>query len=305
MRLKKNFCRFALLLGATLPLVVGATENLPRLPFGQWTELPPEKQFVITPGYTYNYWKHYWKNHEAVDIQRRPQDGFDHNTGYVRTDYSVTEALALDLTIGGTSGATRFFHPTREPQTSMGLMDTQLGVRYRLANEGKEWWRANFVARAGGIIKGSYEADFPFAPGDGSSGGELMVGFTKQICSGGFGLYGDLGWRIRDHNVPQTFFATAGASQTLTFDGWARTIRMHFGYAHLQDLSGGDVTGTLVNVTYDHTVKEVARSVEGGIGLTSRNGWHYQYYMELSLDGRNTPIKTLYGLYLSIPVGGK
>ncbi len=288
-----------------LPALAPATENLPRQPFGEWARLPKDGEFVITPQYTYNYWKKYWKNHDSVDIQRVREDGFDHNTGGVRFDYPLARRWALDTTLGFTAGATRFFEPNRTPHTTMGLADTQLGVRYRLAQDRPGNWQPNLTVRLGAIIKGTYDSDFPFAPGHGGNGFESAFAFTKQLTECGFGLYGDAGWRVRDHGVPQTLFGSFGLSQTFDLTGWARSLTLNFGYAHSQDLSGPDVTGTLLNVTYSQRVKEVARGIEGGVTLTDRDGWVYQYRMELALDGRNTPQKTLYGLAVSIPFARK
>lgn len=301
----KKFSRLVLGLSAGLPLVASATENLPRQSFGEWARLPKENEFIVTPQYTYNYWKKYWKNHDSVDIQRVPQDGFDHNTGGVRFDYRVAQRWALDATLGYTAGAARFFDPNRVPHTSMGLADSQLGVRYQVATEGRHPWQPNVAVRLGGIIRGTYQADFPFAPGHGGSGVESAIGFTKKLTECGFGVYGDVGWRVRDSHVPQTVFGAFGLSQSFELSGWARQLALTFGYAHSQDLSGPDVTGTLVNVAYNHRVKEVSRGVEGGVTLTDRHGWIYQYRMELSLDGRNTPQKTLYGLSISVPLASR
>ena len=301
----KNIARLLLGLGSGCPLVAVATENLPHPSFAEWTRLPADGQFIITPQYSYNYWKKYWKNHASVDIQRVSQDGFDHNTGGVRFDYRLARRWALDATVGYTSGATRFFDPNRTPRTSLGLADSQLGLRYQLATEGKPWWQPNLTARVGGILQGTYAADFPFAPGHGGSGIETAFGFTKRLSDCGFGLYGDCGWRLRNHDVPQTVFGSFGLAQTIRLSGWARGLTMNFGYAHSQDLSGPDVTGTLIDVNYSHRVKEVSRSIEGGVTLTDRDGWVYQYRMEMSMDGRNTPQRTLYGLALSVPFASR
>jgi hypothetical protein len=313
----KRTARLAVGVALALPWATGATENLPHLPFGQTVELPQPRQWIVTPWYTYNYWKAFWKNGSSVDIQRVPEDGYDHNTGMLSVQYGLSRRLALDLTVGFTSGATRFFDPDRDPHTTMGLMDTQFGLRYQVLSErsawrfdeGKKSWHPNLTLRLGGIIEGTYDADFPFAPGDGGSGLEPSVGFTKELFDFGLGLYGLAGWRIRNHGLPQTLFAHVGASQLFKFDRRVRSVKLNFGYMHLQDLDGSDVEGVAkpapAGIFYEPGVKEVIRGIEGGVGITFRNGWLLQYYMEYSMDGRNTPQKTLYGLYMSIPIGGR
>ena len=41
--------------------------------------------------------------------------------------------------------------------------------------------RPTLSVRLGGIIEGTYEADFPFAPGDGASGVEIGIGSKKKL----------------------------------------------------------------------------------------------------------------------------
>ena len=300
--LKLIVCSFA-----AAPLIVAGTENLPQLPVPQVVSLPKPGQFIVTPWYTYNYWKAYWKNAENVHINVEPQDGFDQNNGMVSLQYGLCDRWALDLTVGYASAAARFFDPDNQPHTTLGLMDTQIGVRYQVLKEKRGSWTPNLTLRAGGIIEGTYDDSFPFAPGDGASGFEPSVAFTKQLFDFGLGLYGRGGWRVRTENVPQTLFASFGAVQNIRFDGTVQNIQMHFGYLHLQDLKGRDIKGTHrrgLDISYAQDVKEVIRGIEGGINCTFSNGWLLQYLMEYSMEGRNTPQKTHYGLYLSIPFGG-
>ena len=60
-----------------------------REPFAEWTRLPKEGQFLLTPEYTYNRAKHFWKNHDSVDIQRVSEDDFEQNQGGFRADYGL------------------------------------------------------------------------------------------------------------------------------------------------------------------------------------------------------------------------
>ena len=293
---------------AVVPLTVAATENLPQLPVSQVAVLPKAGQFILTPWYTYNYWKAYLKDGETVHVNVEKEDGFDQNNGMLSLQYGISEKWALDLTVGFCSAAARFFDPDNQPHTTLGLMDTQFGVRYQVLKEERHSWKPNLTLRAGGIIQGTYDDSFPFAPGDGASGFEPSFSFTKQLFDFGLGVYGRGGWRFRNEDVPQTLFGSVGAIQNIRLGGAVPNVQMHFGYLHLQDMSGGDIGGTAkrgLDISYSQTVKEVIQGIEGGINCTFSNGWLLQYYMEYTMDGRNTPLKAHYGLYLSIPFGGK
>jgi hypothetical protein len=284
-----------------------ASENLPQKPFGAMAKLPAPGELDVTPWYTYTRWKNYWTHHARFNIERLDEDDFELNNGMVLLDYGLCSRAAVDLTAGYTSAATRFFDPIREPRTTQGLMDVQLGVRYALWSEAEhpDSLFPNAALRFGGIIQGSYTPDFPFAPGGGASGVEPSLIVAKTFAPCGFGYYADLGGRYRDHHVPATVFGSAGLSETVHFDRFIESLAMNFGYRHDQDLGGRDITGTFTTLSYDRRVKEVNQMLEGGVSVTDKGGRRYQFYMGCSLDGRNTGDKLVYGLYASIPVGGK
>src|SRR5206468_9017607 len=107
-----------------------------------------------------------------------------------------------------------------EPPATQGLMDTQFCLRYRLFDRTNDqpWFVPILTFRLGGIIKGTYDADFPMAPGDGASGVEASVMAAKTLRPSGFGGYAEFGYRLRNNHVPQTIFGSAGISETINLN---------------------------------------------------------------------------------------
>ncbi len=215
----------------------------------------------------------------------------------LRLDYALNHELALDLNFGYTSAATRSWNAAAQPQTTQGLMDTQLGVRYRLLDEsqGDSCWMPTMTARLGGIIKGTYDADFPMAPGDGASGIELSLLSTKRFAWG-TGIYANFGYRLRDYSVPQTIFGSTGLSQMFKFDWIINSITVYAGYRGLYDLNGSDLSGgrvsgvphDYINLDYTRTAQETYQLGELGLDMTDRHGHRYFFACGHPFEGRNT-----------------
>jgi len=210
----------------------------------------------------------------------------------------LNKDFALDATFGYTSAATRVLDPQRQPQTTQGLMDTQLGVRYRIFDErgAKRCYEPTLTARLGTIITGTYDAKFPIAPGDGASGIEASVMMTKTFEPSGLGVYGEFGYRLRDHRVPHTIFGTGGLSETIKMNWAIDSLTIYAGYRALADLNGPDLTGTRVsgtpsdyfNIRYSPTAKEIYQMGELGLAMTDRKGCRYFFSGGHPFDGRNT-----------------
>ena len=275
-----------------------ATENLPRIPFAESARLPEDSQPVITPWYNYSVFRKVWIGDKKTSIEVEPKDDFELNDGMLGFDYGLNKKFALDLTMGYTSAATRAWNSQNEPQTTQGLMDTQLGVRYRIFDEREtqKWYVPTLTARLGGIIQGTYKGDFPMAPGDGASGFEPSLMMTKTFGGSGFGVYGDFGYRLRNHHVPQTLFGSAGLSETIKLPWVINSLSIYAGYRGLYDLNGSDLTGTLVsgtpsdyiNIGYSRTAQEIYHMGELGLAATDKKGRRYFFACAGPFDGKNT-----------------
>ena len=177
-------------------------------------------------------------------------------------------------------------------------MDTQLGLRYRIFDEreAKRLYEPTLTVRLGAIITGTYDAKFPIAPGDGASGIEASAMMTKTFEPSGLGVYGEFGYRLRDHNVPHTIFGTGGLSETIRINWFIDSLTIYAGYRGLADLNGPDLTGTRVsgtpsdyiNIRYSPTAKEMYQMGELGLAMTDRKGRRYFFSCGHPFDGRNT-----------------
>src|SRR6185369_11729775 len=287
-----------------------AWENLPQKPYGQADLLPAQGQFVITPYYSYTRWLHFYdgKGDKRVIPQELSEEDFEVNDGMVNFEYGISRNLALDLTLGLTTGATRFFDVSNEPHTDWGMMDTQVGVRYRIVDEAEQApsGMPTLTVRLGGIIAGTYQSGFPFAPGSGGSGGEVGFFANKKLGDYGVNTFADMSWRFRNHDIPVKVQTRLGLYYAIPWEtGALRMFTPHVGYKFLNSFGGSEVSGNGPDLQYSADVRERAHILDSGIGITDQAGRELHFYFDWGFSGENTPAVMTYGLYLSFPFGGK
>ena len=260
--------------------------------------LPKEKQFVVTPGFTYSTFDRFWMADEKVDNPPNG-DSLDQYTPYLVLEYGILPDLAADVTVGYTWTDTDAFVPGGDSDD--GLADTLVGLRYRVLDEHKRegsWW-PTISLRVGGVIPGTYDEDFPFSAGDGALGGEGSVLLAKEICPG-FGVFGDIGYRLRDDDVPNDVFGSAGIYAG--YRGFNGTVA----YRHVQGTSGPDIMDPGFGTRFGFPeVKEISQNIEFGLGYTDQDERHYQIFYARTLDGRNTGERNIFGLSVSFVFGGE
>lgn len=284
-----------------------AAEDLPRKPFGQDAVIPYDNQWIFTPIYQYTGFEKVWAGKSKQDIAYPENHGFDQNDFAVMTEYGFKKYWAADLTMGFTDLATRSYsQPPGSVRHTRGLMDTQFGIRYQLWNElyPKGWWTPTFTLRAGGIYRGTYEKNFPYAPGSGGVGVEIAGMLQKHFGWAGFGGYSTFGYRDIRSGANSQFFATVGFNQEF------RGLLLSAGYRHQQNTAGPDAvsTGNVLtgnHIDYSSFDREENEQFEAGLGYTDKRDWHWQFYYQGNFDGRNTGDKDRYGVYVSFPFGGK
>lgn len=291
-----------------LTFLGNAAEDLPKKPFGQEALIPSDRQWILTPLYQYTEFQNVWVGKSKQNITFPDDHGFDQNDFALITEYGFKRDWAADLTLGFTDLATRAYsQPPGSVRHTRGLMDTQFGIRYQLWNElhPKGWWTPTFTVRAGGIYRGTYQKNFPFAPGNGGVGLEIEGIMQKSFGWEGFGMYSSGGYRNIESGANSQFFATVGFNQSF------RGATLSAGYRHQQNTSGTDAVSSGTDsisgnhIDYSSYNKEVNDQVEAGIGYTDRRNWHWQFYYQGNFDGRNTGDKDRYGVYISFPFGGK
>jgi len=289
-RMNRSFVLITLL--ALRPSCIGLAQSA-------W--LPAEQQFIATPGFSFSTFDRFWMGRTKIS---NPPNGksLDQYTGFVSLEYGILDNLAADATVGYTATDTDAFGGNASDK---GLADTMLGLRYRLLDEHNPScpWAPTISLRAGAVIAGTYDSNKPFSAGDGAHAfeGSLLLG--KAFGDSGFGLYGEIGYRVRESPVPDDIFGRAGAYQQLG------PVTVAAGYRHVQSRSGLDIGGPGFDPAAGRShgfpaVKEINQLFEGGVSFTDKAGRSYYFSFIKSIDGRNTGDKMVYLLTVSLPFGG-
>ena len=261
---------------------------------------PQRNQLFATVAYQFQRYDQFWVGDTEIDLSLAT--GYDvqyqHST-YLTLEYGILDDLALDVTFG--YSWTEFHDGPGPDLTDDGWTDTTFGVRYRVLDERD--FTCPFVPtltlRVGGIVAGTYDPEFPFSSGDGADGIETSALLAKQLCPG-LGLYGEIGYRWRDEDVPDDLFGAAGLAVT-----WIERLTLSVGYRHTEGQGGPDIGGPGFGVDYGFPqVKEVDQRIEASLGYTDGGGRNYAFYFAQTLDGRNTGEKSIFGISISIPFGG-
>jgi hypothetical protein len=256
---------------------------------------PNEQQFVVTPGFVYSTFDKFWVGDTRVDNPPNKKS-LDQYITFLSLEYGILPDLAADVTVGYTWTETKAFGATGT-RDDRGLADTYLGLRYRIWDERKHdgCLLPTLAVRVGGIIAGTYDENFPFSAGDGANGLEGSLLLAREICPG-FGGFGEVGYRFRDDDVPNDFFASGGFYAG--YAGFNATVA----YRHVRGMSGKDIGDP--GFTFPE-LKEITHNVEFGLGYTDAGERHYQVFYARTIDGRNTGQKDIVGFSASFPFGGK
>lgn len=249
--------------------------------------LPAPKQLVATPSVSFQTYDEFW----AGDVKVKLPDDVDQYYGGIMLEYGITPVLAADLTIGYTRVETKAFGGDGEDD---GLADTSFGLRWKFLDEEAtvSAYTPTLTLRAGGIIEGTYDENFPFSAGDGASGAQVSLLLGKEFGQSGFGIFGDFGYRYRGEHVPDDLFGSFGIYQSI------KSFTLSVGYRHIQGLSGEDIGDPGFRFP---EVREIQQNIEAGVGYTDRGGRFYQFFYAHTLDGKNTGDKDIFGLSASIP----
>jgi hypothetical protein len=260
--------------------------------------LPDTGELTASPGFSYSSFDRFWMGKTKVS---NPPNGKNLNqySGYLALEYGLLDPLAADATFGYTATDTDAFGAASDD----GLADTSLGLRYRLVDEQKasSSWVPTIALRVGAVIAGTYDSNLPFSAGDGAHGFEGSLLFGKALGDSGFGLYGDIGYRVRENPVPDDIFGSIGAFQQMG------PITAAVGYRHVHGRSGLDIGGPGFDPGKGRAngfpaVQEINQLIEGSLSFTDSGGRHYQFTVAGSVDGRNTGEKLIFGLNVSIPI---
>lgn len=283
-----------------------ATENAPHSPFAQWADLPTPGELPVRLSFQTSESYYIWGNAQmhSVKIESEGQNyGIDIDQGFLTLQYGIAEKWAADLSFGYADTGWRYFtyngQPSGNVQSTDGLMDSTLGVRYQIFNEAevKSKWLPTLTFRVGMVLPGTFEDNFPYAPGTASVAIEPEILARKHFGWPGFGAYFDGLFRWNHTTANDQYIISAGFFQQIK--GW----ELDFGFRHL-----GSVTGTEVilypdrSIQYYSSMREINTSFEGGINYTTpKRHIIYGFYTRNVFDGNNSDHKFWLGGYVEIP----
>jgi len=298
-----------LLLATALAPTMLASENVPHRPFAMWADVPEEKQFVVGLVYEESESYHMWaaKKYYNVSVKANGENyGIDIIQGYLALQYGLTPRWALDLNVGFTDAAWRKFDPDENSQSTGGLMDMALGVRYQIYNELRETnypWMPTLTFRAGLVYPGTYDQHFAFAPGLRSVAIEPELLLRKRFGWPGFGFYNDTLYRWNRTTGNNQLIFAAGFFQQIK--GW----ELDAGYQLLETFSGGNIIynpDDPSGIVYPVMIREIRNSVQAGFSYTTRKHHiRWGFHCNTVFSGNNTDRKFWVGGSVDIPIGGK
>lgn len=283
--------------------VLYGSENAPRKPFGEWVDLPAKQEFTVRAWYQESEAYHIWDGNRShsVTVEKQGEDyGIDRTQGVIAMEYGITERWAADLNVGYGTVGTRSFNSAAGSESTTGLLDTTLGVRYQVVREGENVpsWAPSVTFRAGAVLPGSYDREFPFAPGNRSAAIEPGLLFKKHLGWTGFSLVADTFYRWMRTSGDDQYMASVSFLQEI------KRWRVNAGYRHFQQLSGYnlDFRGLGQPLTYSPQVREISDSIEAGFSYTTgKRNVKYGFHTRKTVDGSNTESAFWLGGYVEVP----
>jgi hypothetical protein len=286
--------------------IIHATENETRKPFAEWANLPDIHQLTVRlwymEGEAYHVW--YGRRRQDITVHKQGEDyGIDPMQGMILLDYGLARGWAADLNVGYGTVGTRSYNAAANSESATGFLDTTAGVRYQIWNETNATcaWVPTLTFRAGAILPGRYNKDFPFAPGNRSAAIEPSFLFRKHVGWRGLGVYGDGLYRWMRSSGDDQYMVSVGFFQEIK--NWTLSA----GYRHFQQLSGYDLTAVPVGspLFYSPQVREISDALEAGFQyVTPKSGYKLGFYTRKTFDGSNTDSAFLVSAFVEFPFGG-
>jgi hypothetical protein len=282
-----------------------ASENVPHIPFAEWADVPGRGKLVARLTYQQSEAYYFWAGntrYKADWEQNGEHYGIDVTQGYLTLQYGLTERWVLDLSAGFTTTGWRYFSnfsTNGASQSTSGLMDTSFGVRYQIFKEDEEKsrWIPTLTFRAGAVIPGTFDEQFPFAPGLSSTAIEPELLARKHFGWTGFGAYFDGLFRWNQTSANDQYIVSVGFLQEIM--GW----ELNAGYRHLGSINGDNIQYDPVTrfITYPRAPRENQDSIEAGFRYKTKKDLRFGFYTRTVLDGSNTDKKFWIGGYFEVP----
>lgn len=194
----------------------------------------------------------------------------------VRLDYGWSDSLAFDLTLG--YGSVK----AGAADQSHGMLDTLLGVSWRVLDEFEQPALPTVTLRLGAILKGDYDGARLAGLGNDANGFELAAIVGKQITSA-WSVTGELGVQNRDSSVPNATFVEVGTRYRFA-PGWSANI----GYSMKRYGGDLDIGGPGFSPARFQQVREERELVKVGLGYALAGNQGVALSLSKLTAGRNT-----------------
>ena len=197
-------------------------------------------------------------------------------TTSLRVDYGISDAVALDATLG--YGKVRI----GAADNDSGQTDSSLGLRWRVLDEYENPAVPTLTLRGAAIIKGSYDGARLASLGKGANGFEAAVVLGKQLTPA-FALWGEVGAQNRSNSVPSAVFFELGARYRFA-PKWSASL----GYSEKKFHGNLDIGGPGFSPARFQQVREERGVVKLGLGWAIAGNQGLALNLAKTTSGRNT-----------------
>jgi hypothetical protein len=201
---------------------------------------------------------------------------FKRATTQVRFGYGISDALAVDATIG--YGKVR----AGAADNDKGVTDSVVGLSWRVLDEYERPGLPTVTLRGAGIFKGDYDGARLAGLGNDENGIELSALVGKEVISG-LALWAEFGVQNRSGAVPNARFIEVGARYRFA-PGWSASV----GYGDKKYGGSLDIGGAGFSPARFQEVREERGVAKLGVGYAFAGNQGVALNLAKVLSGRNT-----------------
>ena len=201
---------------------------------------------------------------------------YKRSTTSLRVDYGLSDAVALDATLG--YGRVK----VGAADNDSGQIDSTLGLRWRVLDEFENPALPTLTLRGAAIIKGSYNGARLASLGKAASGFEAAVVLGKQLTPA-FALWAEVGAQTRSNDVPGASFVEIGARYRFA-PKWSANL----GYSDKKFSGNLDIGGAGFSPARFQQVREERSVVKLGVGFAVAGNQGIALNLAKATSGRNT-----------------
>ena len=224
-----------------------------------------------------------------------PGPNLGQHTVWVNGMYGLSDAVAIDFRVGAArsyaSGG-----PTGGRDKYSGVTDSNIGVTWRIADELVNPSLPSVALRAGAIIEGSYAPGYINSIGDGASGLEVSA-LAAKVFADRFAVSGEVGYRVRDEDVPSDIFLNVSGGVLLDNIGLSVNYKLVDAQSGLQ-IGGAEFNAAPLPKPFPR-VEEDIQFLSGTVNLNVSDQTNLAVTYGEVIDGRNTSKSKVFSVTMS------